>query len=272
MMKKGLILLLGVVIMGFAAIAIGGVDNAGIQQTPHNIPTYYPTVAGAEPCAYCHTPHVPDAADDAGQLIYPLWNRSQQTYTYTMYTSPTHQMYDAGADETKTTTELDTSTRQCMYCHNGQVSVLINYPGRGVNLGSGDASKYNVSSAFFSASGNLGTNLKPDHPVAFTYNPGVDTENNGFPAITASGARNVITGTALPLYDTSAFTGQMLGCGTCHEPHDRFNYVGKSTGTTGTQVFFLRNSDGTEQWGAGTNYRGGNADSALCRACHVNRY
>lgn len=268
-MKKGLIFILGVVIMGIAAIAIAGVTTPGIEDTPHNIPTYYSGAAGAEPCAFCHTPHVPDPNDNASQLIYPLWNRSQASQTYTMYTSPTHQMWDA---DSKATANLDTSTRQCMICHNGQTSSLLNYPGRGTNTSSPDAAKYNVSNSFFSASGNLGTNLKPDHPVAFTYNPALDSENNGFPAIAQSGARNVITGTGLPLYDTTQFTGQMIGCGTCHEPHDRFNYVGKSSGAGGTQVFFLRNSDGTDQWAAGSNYRGGNADSALCKACHVNRY
>jgi hypothetical protein len=267
MVKKGLVLLLGITTMAFATIATAGLYDPGIEDTPHNIPAWVANSIGAEPCAFCHTPHVPDAADDAGQLIYPLWNRSQQTYTYTMYTSPTHQMYNAS---TKTSGQLDVSTRACMMCHNGQNSTLINYPGRGTNTGSPDASKYNSSGSWFFFLGNLGTSLKTDHPVAFTYNPSLDQENNGFPAV--SGGK--IAGYDLPLYTlTGKATGStgMIGCCTCHEPHDRFNYVGKAEAAGGTQVFFLRNRDGTEQWEV-SDYRGGNADSQLCRACHQNRY
>lgn len=266
-MKKGLILLLGIALLAYVGFAIAGTDNEGIQTTPHDLPNEIGgSAAGAEPCAFCHTPHVPDVLDNNNQLIYPLWNRSQASQTYTMYSTPTHDMFDTN---TKTSANLDASTRACMQCHNGANSVLINYPGRGPNTGSADASKYQPIASWWANSGNLGTNLKPDHPVGFSYVDTEDLDNNGFPAI-ASGKIDGV----LPMYTltekASGSTG-MLGCATCHEPHDRFLYNGKADygSGTGTQVFFLRNSTGST--GSNTT-NGGNADSALCRVCHVNRY
>lgn len=249
-MKKILIVLLALSILAFAGVVIAGVSAPGINGTPH-------AISGGEPCAFCHTPHVP-----TGQpVIYPLWNRSQATQSYTMYTSATFDMYPGSP---KTESEVDASTRACMQCHNGQAATLVNYPGRGVSSGSVyDTMTWGVGDGI----GNLGTDLRQEHPVAFAYNPALDTakEDNGFP----NEASGKVGTTDLPLYTLTgkaigSGTTDLMGCGTCHEPHDRYLYDGKATGAGGTQVFFLRNAD--------TGQLTGNAGSAMCKACHVNKY
>lgn len=269
---KRLIFLSLFMVLALAVAVYAGTTTQGIQGTPHDIPVFYSAQAGAtstEPCAFCHTPHVPDAQDNAAQLVYPLWNRSQASQTYTLYTSPTHGMYQSS---TKTSAQLDQSTRVCMMCHNGQAGELLNYPGRGRNANHPNSAVYNFSGVTLGNSANLGLNLKPDHPVSFTYNTALDTQDNGFPGTASIGGRTVVNsgGQGFPLYNTNELAGTIMGCGTCHEPHDRFLYIGKSTTNTGTQVFFLRNSDGSSGTSNGTT--GGNAGSSLCRACHVNRY
>lgn len=249
-MKKILIILLAVSILAVAGIAL-----AGINTTPHNIPQQYAGKANTEPCAFCHTPHVAGSP-----LVYPLWNRTQTSQNYTMYTSATFNMWPG---DTRTSEQVDSSTRACMQCHNGVASTLINYPGRGRNTASGDASKYNMAAGDLSNFGNLGTSLQEEHPVGFVYDPvgDPDGEGNNFPTSLTS---NKIGG-YLPLYTVNgSFTGaapsssSMMGCGTCHEPHNRFSYSGSGN----TQVYFLRNAAGSK----------GNADSDLCRTCHVNKY
>jgi hypothetical protein len=239
-MKKVLIVLLVVTILAMAGIALA----VGINNTPHNIPQFITAKSGTEPCAFCHTPHVAGSP-----LVYPLWNRTQVSQNYTMYTSATFNMWNA---DTKTSEQVDSSTRACMQCHNGVASELINYPGRGRNTANPDASDYNFSTGVLLNFANLGTDLRQEHPVAFTYNATADSEGNNFPSVGAGAA--VVTGT-LRLYDG---TNQM-GCGTCHEPHNRFSYLGAGS----TQVYFLRNATASDN---------GNANSALCRACHVNKY
>lgn len=251
-MKKVLIVLLAIAMLTMAGIALAGITNPGINGTPHNIPgvaSKTNTAVGAEPCAFCHTPHVPVS----GEPTYPLWNRSQLTQTYTMYTSRTFQMSSTSA--TKVDTAVDSSTRACMQCHNGQVSTLLNYPGRGTNSTTPDKTKYDfvVSDAAFAYLGNLGTDLRQEHPVAFTYVASVDTDENNFPTPVSNKVAS-----RFPLFSTGSALGDMMGCGTCHEPHDRYVYTGKGS----TQVYFLRNATGAN----------GNADSAMCRACHVNKW
>ena len=242
MMKKVLIILLSVAILAAAGIALAGINN-----TPHNIPQFVSGKTG-EPCAYCHTPHV----GGTGDPTYPLWNRSQNGITYTMYSSPT---FDMTPGPTRTQAQVDMSTRACLQCHNGVASELINYPGRGLKSASAEAT-YNFTGTDLGNLANIGTDLRQEHPVGFTYNPSLDNENNGFPAISSG----KVGTTNLPLYGTDITqVRNMLGCGSCHEPHDRYTYTGKNA----TQVYFLRNATASDN---------GNAGSAMCKACHVNKY
>ncbi|MDP3297576.1 MAG: hypothetical protein Q8N09_08305 [Thermodesulfovibrionia bacterium] len=247
-------------IMTVAVLIIGTAMSAWaiIEGTPHDVAVMRDLGAGAdiERCAMCHTPH-------AGSGQYPLWNRAQGAPTsYTMYASPTFDM-----TETTLIDSANYATFNCMVCHNGVASTLVNYPGPG-SVANTD---YNFNSTLLvNPQTNLGSDaatMLNEHPVGFTYNPARDDENNGFRAAQAYSTSNVnkraIIGARgpYPLYSETGNTGDynQFECATCHAVHDTVDYPGKSMDvgrSAGTQVYFLR---------------GDNSGSGMCIDCHVNR-
>lgn len=231
-MKKFLILVLAVtVIASFAAIA-----GAKILGTPHDL--------APEPCAMCHTPH-------NGTGDYPLWNRIQDPQTYTMYDSTSFDMNEGFQPAAPSTL--------CLVCHNGVASTLSNYPGP---CSTPDALyDYDMPDNACGMIGSGGTgpvhDLTNDHPIAFTYNPALDTvnDNNGFPDATTIGTRQWIigaySGEQYPLYANTNGIDQ-FECATCHSVHDTIDYPDKGS----LQVYFLRAD---------------NTGSTMCQDCHVNR-
>ena len=176
-MKKTFILLLALAMTFTGATMV----MAKISGSPHDLST----TGASEICAFCHTPH------GASKVEAPLWNRSQNSTTYTMYNSAT---FDMGNTSSAT---LAIGTAGCMVCHNGVASSLVNYPGPGsiattdyANWVLGSASGYSSNYATWA---NLGTDLSNDHPVGFTYNASVDLDGNGFPTLNGNGW---ITGTS----------------------------------------------------------------------------
>lgn len=246
-MKKLLIVVLIVSILAVAGIALAGISN-----TPHDLRINKATLA-VEPCAFCHTPHQgPNNVQINGvNAFVPLWNRSQGTQAYTGYSSNTAQML------TNDAFALGAGTAECMVCHNGQLSELVNYPGSD----SVKQANYNLAVGAVAGWANVGTDLRNEHPVGFSYNPAFDSENNGFPARATVGGRRVIGTTTYnyPLYGGAVGSEESLECGSCHSVHHTFAAgVGdyKSVALELYQVYFLRTS---------------NVGSAMCRACHVNR-
>lgn len=229
-------------------IGIASVSMARVEGTPHDV-AITSGDSTLEPCAMCHTPH-------SGSGAYPLWNRTGGAVAYTMYDSPTFDM-------PLTTGDLQAPSTNCMVCHNGTLSQLVNYPGpRSTADTDYDIDSTNLTAVWT----DLGSAMEDDHPVSFTYNPDLDTatDNNGFPpAITPDGVRYFVgTGVAnFPLYGT---TGQEFECSTCHSVHHTVSGYGEAmtpacTGagcSSGTQVHFLRAS---------------NAGSDMCQACHTLR-
>jgi hypothetical protein len=213
---------------------------AAIEGTPHDVNVM---VSGGgsdlERCAMCHTPH-------SGTGDYPLWNREQATQVYTMYESPT---YDMG------TGALNGPSTLCMVCHNGVASQLVNYPGPGSAVNT----DYDFDDTYLNAPwSNLGTGMKDDHPISFTYNPTGDYDDNGFPIVaTGTSGRKFVDGSLAnyPLYGgTAATPGSEFECSSCHAVHHtpQDSYDPALTG----EVFFLRIS---------------NVGSQMCTDCHTNR-
>jgi len=230
--------------IAFSFVLILGVATvtwAAIAGTPHDVNVMvYGGGTDLEMCAMCHTPH-------SGTGDYPLWNREQAAQTYTMYDSPTFDM--------TAQTTLKAPSSLCMVCHNGVASTLVNYPGSG----SPANPDYDFDNSYLSAPwSDLGTNMTDDHPISFTYAPGQDYDNNGFPAVgTGVSGRRYVDGalTDYPLYGgTSGSPGSEFECASCHAVHhtpsDSYNPA-----TTG-EVYFLRIS---------------NLGSRMCTDCHVNR-
>jgi len=252
-MKKVLMLVLSLtLVLGVATLLRAGVTGPGVYETPHDV-RVITGEEGLEPCAMCHSPH-------SGTGDYPLWNRDQGPQTYTLYASPSYDMYSGSQPQSPSSL--------CLVCHNGVFSSLVNYPGPGSH--SGEEYDYEMNPTFWAM---IGTDLTNDHPISFTYDPSMDStqDNNGFPpteeCVTGTRIRNWIPSASLgttlqyPLYGgTTSNPGFEFECATCHSVHDTVPYAGKQLvggKSVGTQVFFLRAS---------------NAESAMCADCHINRY
>lgn len=207
-MKLAKLTLATLVLAGLASSASGQIINSRHNFTSSGW-------SGGEICKPCHTPHF--ANSSAGQL----WNHSLSTANYTLF---------EGA--TGTQDDFDRVSRLCMGCHDGTVA-LDAFGGSsgtaGLTIGS---------------QGNLGTDLSNDHPVGSTavYPTTTSTRFNPQDA-----SHNVVsTAGSLRLYswvDSAGVEKFVVGCRTCHDPHNRGNY--------------------------GHMLRFSNQSSQLCLTCHI---
>jgi hypothetical protein len=135
----------------------------------------------------------------------------------------------------------------CLTCHNGVASTLVNYPGPGSDS-TGKGNYYVDSSTFTTTLYVIGTDLSDDHPVGFQYVNTEDANNNAFPALVGQ----QVGATGMYVFDNAAAgaNDDNFECATCHDVHN-------SVITTRAPVYFLRVS---------------NEASAMCAACHVNKY
>lgn len=226
----------------------------------------YTATAGAEPCAFCHTPHGASASAQ-------LWNRgAAATASFTLYTSAT---LNTAAVQPGANSVL------CLSCHDGATALdlIINKPGSGGYNASGVSAGYTWTGAsgtnqmLATSIANLGTSLANDHPIGVPYCGGVtagacsdadfktaalylDTTLTPLPSTTAGSSTGwwidtgaslggIAAGSArdksdLPLYQVGAVLPR-VECATCHEPHNPSN---------------------------GTFLRVQNTSSNLCTTCH----
>jgi len=206
--------------MKFRALWIGsmalagfaGTANAQITNSDHDFSSY--SWSGGEICKPCHTPHF--ANYDAGKL----WNHALTNATYTLHDGSTGT---AAAD-------LDKVSRLCMSCHDGTVALD--------SFGGTTGSNYIPGSAL------IGTELRDDHPIGSKAIYPTTTSTSFNP----QNASHQIPGTwgSLRLYpwvDPTNTTQYVVGCKTCHDPHNSGNY--------------------------GHMLRFSNASSHVCLTCHI---
>jgi len=108
-------------------------NRDSIENTRHNLTLSYNIAAGGlgsimdnvrnqytEVCVYCHTPHAANT-----QVNAPLWNRTVNTGTYTIYDKPRTLNRPIGQPGPNSLT--------CLSCHDGTISIdsIINMPGSG---------------------------------------------------------------------------------------------------------------------------------------------
>ncbi|MEW5788528.1 MAG: cytochrome C [Pseudomonadota bacterium] len=160
--------------------------------------------SGGRICVACHTPH----KSDTSVADAPLWNHASTTASYTLYSSPTLKA---------TITQPGGSSKLCLSCHDGTVAV---------NSFGGVTGTTMISTA-----SNLGTNLKSSHPIGFTYDTTLSSQNGSLhdPAtkvVTIGSGTQTKTGTigSVLLY------GGKLECGSCHDVHNTFTVGGSGTG------------------------------------------
>lgn len=198
-----------VALVGFAATA-----NAQITNSMHDFSTY--SWSGGEICKPCHTPHfaMPPTVSHA------LWNHALTTATYTMF---------GGATGTAVA-DLDTTSRLCMSCHDGTVAL--------------DSFGGTTGTNFVPGRANMGVDLQDDHPIgsAAIYPTTTSTSYN------AQNASHQVVSTWGTLrlrawVDPNGATQYVVGCRSCHDPHNRGNY--------GHMLQFS------------------NASSHLCLTCHI---
>ena len=269
-----------------AAFALIGVDAvAGIANTKHNLVSataannrFAPTSGTAEICVFCHTPHAAATAA-AGDTVPPLWNKA-------LPASGSYTLYDTNASSTIDGESITAGSVSiaCLSCHDGSAAMnnMINAPGSGNynsagaifpgtwTAGTGTASPVDTSTGRLAARtattgvGNLGVDLRDDHPIGIQYcgggptvaAPGTACKDGDFVApINTTISGNVVfwvdTGgagrnkTDMILYNrnfATAGNAPAVECASCHDPHSE------------TNATFLRIS---------------NAASAVCLACHV---
>jgi hypothetical protein len=160
---------------------------------------------------------------------------------------------------------------QCLVCHNGIFSSLVNYPGPGSRQEPGY--DFIMNATFWAM---LDIDLRDDHPISFTYAPGLDADYDFFPTsqacqtplgpsatrrcLPSSGGAGVGAGTGFIGYPLYGAAWDQFECATCHSVHDTVSYATKQfvNGLSfGTQVFFLRRD---------------NSNSDMCGDCHRNRW
>lgn len=171
----------------------GGAAHAdlqkSIQNSKHNLSASGPgsvrSGSEAQICIFCHTPH--QATSQA-----PLWNRYDSGQTYALYSSTTAKALVG---------QPTGASKLCLSCHDGTVALgmvrsradRIPMLGGVVNMPGGKA--------------NLGTRLSDDHPVSFSYDAALVSQNGHLkdPATLAGDVRLDHSG--------------QVQCTSCHDPH-----------------------------------------------------
>ncbi len=201
-MKK-LSVLTTILILAFVSISFGQT----IVGSAHDFSTETWNPSG-EVCIVCHTPHHAISTDA------PLWNHEVTTATFTTYSSST---LDA------TVGQPDGTSKMCLSCHDGTVAV-DNFGGQ------------TGGNEFISGDDLIGTDLSNDHPISFTYDATLATNDGGLydPTSTNSGLGGTIADDML--------SGGKLQCSSCHDVHNG----------SGVAKLLVKS----------------NANSALCLTCH----
>lgn len=219
-MKK--VLIFAVIMLFVASAAFATIVGSKHDMREHQTGM---TLGYNEVCVYCHTPH-----GAATGVTLPLWNRNMPTNgSYQYYNNPNNTL-NATLSGTLTGQSL-----ACMSCHDGTVAIdaLVNTP----NYGLIGTFTNNVSAAtkmLNAGNGYLGTDLRNDHPVSFTFDTALHTAD--------AGLNDPVDATGSGLGGTVRLFNSRVECASCHNVHDN----------TTAQPFL----------------RGSNAGSALCLACH----
>ncbi len=163
-----------------------------------------------EICNVCHTPHNADVS----VLEAPLWNHELSTEIYTVYNNSSLQA---------TVGQPAGISKLCLSCHDGSVAI-DNFGGT-------------TTGTHFITSGDVGNNLSDDHPISFTYDATLATDDGELadPATANSGLGSTI-------HDDLLSDGE-LECSSCHDVHNSLGHA---------NLLVLDNTG-----------------SALCLTCHI---
>ncbi len=181
---------------------------AGIATSKHNLSASgtgtFKATSETQLCVFCHAPHNTNPA-------VPLWNHKLSAEIYTPYSSNTLAAAAPG--------QPNGASKLCLTCHDGTVALggVQNMP-----FGQQTAGTISGLEMFLTGVANLGTDLRNDHPVSFTYDATLAAANLELvsPAL--------LTGKIKP--DGSG----LMQCTSCHDAHNdanpKFMHVGYTDG------------------------------------------
>lgn len=177
------------------AVAAGLALPAAAQMTsivgsPHDLSVGGPGPVRAsvedQVCIFCHTPH-------NASPVAALWNRSLSTQAYLVYTSRALS---------STPSQPTGSSKLCLSCHDGTIALgsVLSRPAP-IQMSGGVA-------VMPVGPGNLGTDLRDDHPVSFRYDSGLASLNGK------------LRDPALLPHEFKLDANRELQCTTCHDAHN----------------------------------------------------
>ncbi len=243
-------------LLGFALLlGTGGISIASVIDSKHNLSASGPgpvkAVSETQVCVFCHTPHGGDQT--AGE---PLWSRPTSTATYTPYLSST-------TDASSPPGPPGASSKVCLSCHDGTMAIglVVNLNGLPVNIAMNGTAAGGVMPDGTSATGtgytrNLGVDLSNDHPISFTYDTTLSSNDGELhPPPVVSGSTTIVGNRSFGVKPTFPLENNQMQCITCHDPHL----------STNTAPKFLRGNRLQQSAPLGGFY---SSSDITCLACH----
>jgi len=266
-----------------AALATGA-SAAGVVGSSHDLSATGKDVQGAagqaqnQVCVYCHMPH------NAVNIGAPLWNRTNSTTSFTMYSAANSATFQLNAADTNTAARpVGPVSLACLSCHDGVTAFNSLNQGPMIDLdaalpvggilpssytfkaGATVVTNMTGASAPGAGSATIGTDLTNDHPISFTYDAAlatlkgttlndpttalVDNGTSGALVILRAGTVASKTIATQMLFNKPGTTVQnQLECASCHEPH----LQGVVADATSNYPFLIKS----------------NQKSNLCLTCH----
>ncbi len=181
-----------------ALSVLGGVaqgQQTSVVLSPHNLSAggtgAIRAITEDEVCIFCHAPH-------NSAPTRPLWNRSTPVDAYQIYTSRALESVPG---------QPTGSSKMCLSCHDGTIAL-----GSVLSRGTPIAMAGGVG-AMPAGHGNIGTDLRDDHPISFAYDA----------ALASKDLKLRSPGTLPPQVRLDA--NSEMQCTTCHDAHN--NALGK---------------------------------------------
>jgi predicted CXXCH cytochrome family protein len=175
-------------------LAAPPVIAGSIVGSAHDFASY--NWSSGQVCIACHDQH----HADTNVTVAPQWSHALSTQSYALYSTPSlkAQIGQPGM-----------LSKLCLSCHDGTVAVD--------RFGGAAGSKY------ISTANNIGTSLKDDHPIGFTYDTALANLNGSLfdPAtktVTIGSGVTIQFGT---IASVMLFSGR-LECSSCHDVHNKY--------------------------------------------------
>jgi len=229
-----------------------------VRNTKHNLSSSgsgsVKSTTESQVCVFCHTPH---AAENIPAT--PLWNRKLSAATYTPYTSTSME-----ANAAELANGPGGTSKLCLSCHDGTLAIgsvdVLNGQSPATITMSGTAAGGGIpsSASLTGFTRDLGVNLTNDHPISFTYDSTLATNDGELRVPDGAIVGNRVAGVSpkpkIPLENNQ------VQCTSCHDPHIR------ETDTTLGNGKFLRKN--RFQTAAPTGGSFSETNDIICLACH----